>query len=164
MNRSQSTHSEGQERKFPIDFDSDDLIYEAVENTLRSILRLNELSPTNISSIGRALHFLDPHRLPDTLNGIDIEIDISQKAGSEREYEIQYWSIILKEEAIAFVSGSIVNMGLGSDSISGFEYYIELGGHREISGDMFTFINQLKFISETIGEYKIEVRDSSESN
>ena len=51
---------------------------------------------------------------------------------------------------------------MGSDSLSGFEYYIELDGYREISGDLVTFINQLDIISETIGEYKIDIRDVSE--
>jgi hypothetical protein len=133
--------------------------YEAVELALglaRKCLQAPGLEPCDIMGLARAIYALG--RLPASTPGVDLTFmaSISSDSGS---YEWG-WSVCITEDDFRLTSGgSTWSEEYGGDSISGYLYEIETGGHRDFNGPLSSWIEDID--SKLDQPFEVMVDDGS---
>lgn len=100
---------------------------EQVTKAIRGLLRRGDLAPSQIVTIGRALHGLA--RMPLRTPGLDIHISLLDKFNNEATS----YDFFISSDRFATESGGYVDSGHGSDSFSGPTFQVE-AGFRDYTG------------------------------
>lgn len=127
--------------------------------TMRKLLKRPTITPRQIIAIGNYLFALE--RLPQKTPGVNSNIQIAYRNGSEEFWEAKYFDFLISEDVFHInISGYVYDKSVGGDSISYPSWNIEADGGRDTDC-------QLDFLEDEITEFlslgvKIEVEDFSE--
>lgn len=130
-------------------------------DVIRLFLSQGKLSARQVVGLGKALYAME--RLPEVTPGIYCDYGICYRSGDEKFNEMRYITFLISEEEFEIsTGGSVYDQSVGSDSISGPGWRIEIGGFADRTLGL-----ELHDLENEIREYlnlgaEITVEDSSE--
>lgn len=130
-------------------------------DVLRLFLSQGNLPARKVVGLGKALYALE--RLPAVTPGIYCEYGTCYRSGDEKFSEMKYISFLITEETFEIsTGGSVYDQSVGSDSISGPVWRIEIGGFadRSLGNELYELDNEIREFLNLGAE--ITVEDSSE--
>lgn len=144
------------------DFDLDDddaFAVEVAKDIARRLLRDRRTTPIQIVGLGHALYALE--RMPASTSGALTEFGIEYRRGSDNFEEMKYIVITISEEFFEIsTGGSVYDSAVGSDSLSGPVWLVEVDGHKSRNLELHDLESQIATFLE-LGA-RIEVEDESE--
>ncbi len=124
---------------FPLSAE-DEMIF-AAQSFIEKIISCINLDKQQLISLNRITFALE--RIPEITTGIDIEVSISLRGGDENSSEMRYWQVHLSDIFFEIRSGgSVYDKAVGSDTIDGYYFYAETGGHLSYNGDVFAWLDE----------------------
>ena len=96
-----------------------------------------DVTPRQIVGLGRALYAWD--RLPQATPGVNSEFGVCYRSGDKNFSQMRYVSFLIEGNSFVIsMGGSVYDSAVGSDTITGPNWEVELGGYsnREFEGEM----------------------------
>lgn len=122
------------------EFELEDEDYEAIglaKKIIRLLLAHPDVTPRQIVGLGRALYAWD--RLPQATPGVNSEFGVCYRSGDKNFSQMRYVSFLIEGSSFVIsMGGSVYDSAVGSDTITGPKWEVELGGYsnREFEGEM----------------------------
>ena len=122
------------------EFELEDEDYEAIglaKKVIRLLLAHPDVTPRQIVGLGRALYAWD--RLPQATPGVNSEFGVCYRSGDKNFSQMRYVSFLIEGNSFVIsMGGSVYDSAVGSDTITGPKWEVELGGYsnREFEGEM----------------------------
>lgn len=151
---------DAKEKEFKLE-DEDHEAIGLAKKLIRLLLAKPDVSPRQIVGLGRALYAWE--RLPQVTPGVFCEFGVCYRSGDKIFSQMRYVSFLISEQDFEIsMGGSVYDSAVGSDTISGPKWQVEIGGYsnREFEGEMDALEEKiLKYLR--LGA-KITVDDQSE--
>ncbi len=124
----------------------------------RWLLAHVEMTPAQIQGIARAIYALQ--RLPESTEGIDLRFGAHVERGDEEDKEYWAWDVGITPEEFSLSSdGSVWSKQVSGDSVSGYSYEVEVGGYRDKTGPVSSWLEEIKM--RLVPPFEVIVEDES---
>ena len=113
-----------------LDEDSDEYAIQIAINAARSLLKVDNITPKQIITIGKAIQALE--KMPES-SPVHIEFGLC----IDRNNEVRYLKFHISKDVFSILHGGAIDMGAGYDSYSLPGWQIETGGYREAEATLW---------------------------